>query len=115
MLSAAYQQGSGVQSKDPENRLLGRMPRRRLEVEAWRDAILSASGTLDLKMGGAPKPLSGTENRRRTLYGTVTRRDLDDLLRLYEKWLRTGSRRSGQLLVEQGVVPNATLKGTPIQ
>jgi hypothetical protein len=38
-----------------------------------------------------------------------------DLLRLYEKWLRTGSRRSGQLLVEQGVVPNATLKGTRIQ
>jgi len=28
-----------------------------------------------------------------------------DLLRLYEKWLKTGSRRSGQLLVERGVVP----------
>lgn len=38
-----------------------------------------------------------------------------DLLRLYEKWLRTGSRRSGQLLVEQGVVPNASFKGTRIQ
>jgi hypothetical protein len=38
-----------------------------------------------------------------------------DLLRLYEKWLRTGSRRSGQLLVEQGVVPNVTLKGTRVQ
>ena len=33
-----------------------------------------------------------------------------DLLRLYEKWLKTGSRRSGQLLVERGVVPNASLK-----
>lgn len=32
-----------------------------------------------------------------------------DLLRLYEKWLRTGSRRSGQLLVERGVVPNASI------
>ena len=31
-----------------------------------------------------------------------------DLLRLYEKWLKTGSRRSGQLLVERGVVPNAS-------
>ena len=30
-----------------------------------------------------------------------------DLLRLYERWLKTGSRRSGQLLVERGVVPNA--------
>ena len=32
-----------------------------------------------------------------------------DLLRLYEKWLKTGSRRSGQLLVERGVVPNASI------
>jgi hypothetical protein len=38
-----------------------------------------------------------------------------DLLRLYEKWLKTGSRRSGQLLVERGVVPNASLKGSRIQ
>jgi hypothetical protein len=35
-----------------------------------------------------------------------------DLLRLYEKWLKTGSSRSGQLLVERGVVPNASLKMT---
>lgn len=28
-----------------------------------------------------------------------------DLLRLYEKWLRTGSRRSGQLLIAKGVIP----------
>jgi len=28
-----------------------------------------------------------------------------DLLRLYEKWLRTGSRRSGDLLVARGIVP----------
>ena len=33
-----------------------------------------------------------------------------DLLRLYEKWIKTGSRRSGQLLVERGVVPNASIK-----
>jgi hypothetical protein len=31
-----------------------------------------------------------------------------DLLRLYEKWLRTGSRRNGDLLVEKGIVPNGT-------
>jgi hypothetical protein len=35
-----------------------------------------------------------------------------DLLRLYEKWVKTGSRRSGQLLVERGVVPNASIKAT---
>lgn len=38
-----------------------------------------------------------------------------DLLRLYERWLRTGSSRSGQLLVERGVVPNASLAATRIQ
>lgn len=32
-----------------------------------------------------------------------------DVLRLYERWLRTGSTRDGQRLVDQGVVPNATL------
>ena len=37
-----------------------------------------------------------------------------DLLRLYEKWLKTGSRRSGQLLVERGVVPHP-IKSTRIQ
>jgi hypothetical protein len=35
-----------------------------------------------------------------------------DLLRLYERWLKTGSPRSGQLLVERGVVPNSSLKHT---
>jgi hypothetical protein len=38
-----------------------------------------------------------------------------DLLRLYEKWLKTGSTRSGQLLIERGVVPNASIKKTSIQ
>jgi hypothetical protein len=38
-----------------------------------------------------------------------------DVLRLYEKWLKTGSRRSGQLLVERGVVPNASVKASRIQ
>lgn len=38
-----------------------------------------------------------------------------DLLRLYEKWLKTGSRRSGQLLVERGVVPNASVTSMRIQ
>ena len=32
-----------------------------------------------------------------------------DVLRLYEKWLRTRSPRNGELLVERGIVPNASL------
>jgi hypothetical protein len=38
-----------------------------------------------------------------------------DVLRLYEKWLKTGSRRSGQLLIERGVVPNASVDTSRIQ
>src|SRR4051794_4162720 len=38
-----------------------------------------------------------------------------DVLRLYEKWLKSGSRRSGQLLVERGVVPNASIKNSRVQ
>jgi hypothetical protein len=33
----------------------------------------------------------------------------NDLLRLYEKWLRTGSRRDAELLAERGIVPNASI------
>ena len=32
-----------------------------------------------------------------------------DVLRLYEKWLRTGSPRDGQRLADRGVVPNASI------
>jgi hypothetical protein len=39
-----------------------------------------------------------------------------DLLRLYERWLKTGSCRSGQTLVERGVVPNTSIpKGPRLQ
>ena len=32
-----------------------------------------------------------------------------DVLRLYEKWLRTGSERDGQRLIERGVLPNSSI------
>jgi hypothetical protein len=38
-----------------------------------------------------------------------------DLLRLYEKWLRTKSRRSGDLLASRGIVPNASLGSRFVQ
>lgn len=38
-----------------------------------------------------------------------------DVLRLYEKWLRTKSRRSGDLLVARGIVPNASVGSRFIQ
>lgn len=38
---------------DPDNRLLWRFPRKRLEAEAIRDSILFVTGTLDQKLGGS--------------------------------------------------------------
>jgi hypothetical protein len=53
--SAAYRQSSnGIEGRgvDDGNALLWRQNRRKLEAEALRDAILTASGRLDLRMGG---------------------------------------------------------------
>lgn len=36
-------------------------------------------------------------------------RSSSDVLRLYEKWLRTGSRRDGQRLVDRGILPNGSI------
>ncbi len=38
-----------------------------------------------------------------------------DLLRAYEKWLRTGSRREGERLAERGIVPNESIKNRFLQ
>jgi len=38
-----------------------------------------------------------------------------DTLRLYEKWLRTGSVRDGQRLIERGVVPNQSIGSRFVQ
>jgi hypothetical protein len=88
VLSATYQQASRFDQAghdaDPENRLLWRMNRRRLEVEAWRDAMLAAAGRLELAMGGPPADLASADHRRRTLYGFVSRHELNPLLRLFD-------------------------------
>jgi hypothetical protein len=54
--SAAYRQDSRITPElwavDPENRLLARGPRYRLDAEELRDYALCVSGLLNLKMGG---------------------------------------------------------------
>ena len=65
---------SQARGKDPDNRLWWRMPRRRLSLESMRDAMLSASGELDLSMGGKPfDMMTNQEVPRRSVYGFVNR------------------------------------------
>ncbi|MCL6502170.1 MAG: PSD1 and planctomycete cytochrome C domain-containing protein [Pirellulales bacterium] len=62
LVSRAYRQEAIVRAGrepdpatvDPANRLLWRMPLRRLEAEAVRDCLLAASGRLNPAMGGPP-------------------------------------------------------------
>jgi mono/diheme cytochrome c family protein len=86
--SATWQQVSQTDSvaeqKDPANLYLSHMNRRRLDFEPWRDAMLSASGVLDLTMGGKSISLDQEGNSRRTLYGTVHRRDMSNTLLMHD-------------------------------
>jgi hypothetical protein len=62
-LSRVYRLSSGnPSSKDPENKLLSRMNRQRLDAESIRDAMLLASGQLAAPAGGPGLPLEFPEN-----------------------------------------------------
>lgn len=65
MTSTAYQQSSRrraeLEAVDPDNRLLGRMPIRRLDAETVRDAVLAVSGHFNGKFYGAPIPVTPDE------------------------------------------------------
>ncbi len=88
MLSAAYRQSSKPSSEalkiDPVNTYLWRMNPRRLDIEAWRDSLLRASGMLSEKMYGPSEEVDAPGNNRRTVYARVSRNRLSDLLRIYD-------------------------------
>jgi hypothetical protein len=89
VLSATYQQSSDAPEvslkADPENRLLSRMNRQRLDFEAMRDTLLSASGKIDLKVGGLPVDLESEPfSARRTIYGLIDRQNLPTVLRTFD-------------------------------
>jgi hypothetical protein len=64
--SATYRQASArteaQEARDPQNRLLGRMPVRRLRAEELRDAILATSGGLVERLAGPGAPVSIDSN-----------------------------------------------------
>jgi len=84
LLSATYRQTahrtmSEVAAKiDPANKFLWRFNPRRLDAEQARDAMLAASGELDLKEGGPSTDGNGT---RRSIYTTKKRNSQNELLR----------------------------------
>lgn len=88
VLSAAYRQSSqgdaALIAADPENRLLGRMRRKRLSIEQYRDAVLAVSGRLDRTVGGRSIEPENPAERRRTVYSRISRLELNKLLQLFD-------------------------------
>ncbi len=89
VLSSAYCQASDDRpdalAKDPENRLVWKFSRRRLDLEALRDGLLAVSGRLDPAVGGPAVDIAaGVGVPRRTLYGFVDRQNLPGLFRTFD-------------------------------
>lgn len=101
VLSSTYRQSSVVDEStyaaDPENRLLARGPRMRLDAEVIRDSALLVSGLLSPQVGGPsvfpyhPPGLWEEINNRPGYSRTWTQSTGDDLYRrsLYTFWKRT--------------------------
>ncbi len=87
MTSATYTQSSldraNASAIDPDNRLLWKQNRRRLEFESLHDAMLAVSGQLDPKLGGPAVRLFGS-NKRRAVYGYVDRLEFPSLLTTFD-------------------------------
>jgi hypothetical protein len=89
MQSRTYQQASrdrpDCREIDPENRLLWRFNRRRLDLEAMRDTLLFVSGRLDATLSGRPVDVvSDPKSTRRTVYGLVDRQSLPAVFRAFD-------------------------------
>jgi hypothetical protein len=80
-----------AQQVDPDNRLYWSGQKRRLSVEELRDAMLSASGELDLQVGGTligPQTKSDYNfqhaSTRRSIYQPLFRNSLPDLFTAFD-------------------------------
>jgi hypothetical protein len=80
-----------AQSADPENRLLSRMNRRRLDAECLRDSMLAIAGTIKLEAGGPSfnKNLASDygyrySDTRRSVYAPVFRNSLPELFEAFD-------------------------------
>jgi hypothetical protein len=86
VLSATYQQSSRPsQAGDPENRLFGRMNRRRLDAEAIRDSLLSVAGRLEDRTGGPAFPEMAVPRRTLYLMSARTGANTSDFASLFDR------------------------------
>ena len=83
--SRTWQMSSRIRSdyelRDPENRLLWRQNRRRLEAEAVRDSVLFMGGGLDRTAGG---PAAGVDAPRRAVYLSIDRAALYEMFSTFD-------------------------------
>jgi len=89
VLSSTYRQHSNVREaaskSDPENLLLWRAERKRLDFEAMRDSMLAVSGQLDRKVGGPSEKIETLPpTKRRTLYAFIDRQNLPGVFRTFD-------------------------------
>ncbi|MSU36400.1 MAG: DUF1553 domain-containing protein [Pedosphaera sp.] len=86
MVSAAYRRSSGgprnQAARDPENRWLARFSARRLDAEAFRDAMLFVCGKLDGAHGGPAG--ADIRSNRRSLYVQTARWDRSNFATLFD-------------------------------
>ena len=87
--SSTYCQGETVHpeyaGRDPDNRLLWQMNRKRLDFEAMRDSVLRVSGALSLRQGGRSVRIDDDpEANRRAVYAFVNRQNLPNLFRTFD-------------------------------
>ncbi len=89
VLSSTYRQerrsDAGNAAIDPENVLLWNWPSRRLEAEAIRDAVLTATGELNPELGGPSVPPEREEAAlRRTLYLYQRRSEMPAAMTMFD-------------------------------
>jgi len=85
LLTEAYGRATGANVEaDPDNKLLSRFPLQyRLDMESIRDSVLQVTGQLEDKVGGPSSNISD-DNKRRSLYMTVSRTRLDPAMALFD-------------------------------
>ena len=88
MTSASYRQGSirpnykEAERKDLKNKLLWRMPVKRMDAEQLRDSMLFVSGELNMEMGGPA--VSEEASARRSIYVVNKRNKLRTMMNKFD-------------------------------